>query len=120
MRKYKEFEIWKKAKEIGKRTIEIADNMERSYFYVFGQHICKTGFSIISNIAEGASRSSEKDFKRFLEISLGSAYELESQLILLSESGKIPEKEAELLLKLLVEEEKQISSFINKLKANSQ
>ncbi len=116
MRKYKEFQIWLKAKEIGKKTIELSDKMEKPYFYVFGQHICKTAFSIISNIAEGASRSSEKDFKRFLEISLGSAYELESQLILLSEAGKLPAKKVSELLQILVEEEKQISSFINKLK----
>ena len=56
------------------------------------------------------------NFKRFLEISLGSAYELESQLILLSEAGKLPAKKVSELVQILVEEEKQISSFINKLK----
>ncbi|MFT4757158.1 MAG: four helix bundle protein [Polaribacter sp.] len=38
--------------------------------------------SIPSNIAEGASRNSEKDFARFLGVALGSAFELETHLII--------------------------------------
>jgi four helix bundle protein len=44
--------------------------------------IRRSAISIPSNIAEGASRSSEKEFGRFLEISLGSSFELETQWIL--------------------------------------
>ena len=44
--------------------------------------ITRAGVSIPSNIAEGSSRSSEKDYARFIEISMGSSYELESQLLI--------------------------------------
>jgi four helix bundle protein len=42
----------------------------------------RSAVSIPSNCAEGCSRESEKEFKHFVEISSGSAYELETQLII--------------------------------------
>jgi four helix bundle protein len=50
--------------------------------YGLSSQITRSSVSIPSNIAEGASRNSEKDFARFLEIALGSAFELETQLII--------------------------------------
>ena len=43
----------------------------------------KASVSIPSNIAEGSSRSSKKDFARFVEISLGSAFECETLLLVI-------------------------------------
>ncbi len=42
----------------------------------------RAGISIPSNIAEASSRDSDKNYKRFLEIALGSAFELETQTLI--------------------------------------
>jgi four helix bundle protein len=51
--------------------------------------INRSCISIPSNIAEGSGRTTEKEFSRFLEISMSSSYELETQLILISELYEI-------------------------------
>ncbi len=58
------------------------ENFPNSEKYGLISQITRSAVSIPSNIAEGASRNSEKDFARFLEIALGSAFELETQLII--------------------------------------
>lgn len=50
--------------------------------FSFVSQINRSAISIPSNIAEGAGRTSDKEFSNFLSISLGSSYELETQLIL--------------------------------------
>ncbi len=47
----------------------------------------KCAVSVASNIAEGAGRSSDKEFSRFLDIAIRSSYELETQALLSSDFG---------------------------------
>ena len=77
--------------------------------------IKRSAVSIPSNIAEGCAKKSNKDFSRFLEISLGSCYELETQLILCSDLELISQKTIEEKIIFLQTIEKKITSFINYL-----
>ena len=74
--------------------------------------LAKSSTSIPSNIAEGCGKTSNKDFKRYLEISLGSAYELETQLIITYEVHSINTK---LIIHMVQEEQRMISSLIKTL-----
>lgn len=74
--------------------------------------------SIPSNIAEGSSRSSSADFARFLEISLGSAYETETQLELSYELGYITKEQYDKHLSSIQSLEKRLTSFINLIRTN--
>ena len=72
--------------------VEAFPNSEK---YGLSSQITRSAVSIPSNIAEGASRNSEKDFARFLEIGLGSAFELETQLIIAERRNYISESHLE-------------------------
>ncbi len=78
----------------------------------------RAAISISSNIAEGGSRSSEKDYKRFLEYSLGSCFELETLCIIIKELNLGNHITVNELLNLLEEEIMMIYGFMKKLKIN--
>ncbi|MFQ5602513.1 MAG: four helix bundle protein [bacterium] len=81
--------------------------------------ICRSAVSQLSNIAEGCSRTSQLDFKRFLEMALGSAFELETHLIIIEELSIISNEGIKVILDQLNKEQKMINNLIGKLKANS-
>lgn len=75
--------------------------------------------SIPSNIAEGSGRSSEIEFKRFLEISLGSSFELETQIQLSVQLGFSKMDSIHDLLMKLNSLQKQINNLISKIKRDN-
>jgi len=82
----------------------------------------RAAVSIASNIAEGASRTSPVEFAHFLEIAIGSAFEVETQLTIAYQRDYISKETFQQILSFLIEEEKGINTFIQTLKptANSQ
>ena len=76
----------------------------------------RAAVSIASNIAEGASRKSETEYARYLEISIGSSFELETQLTIANELGYINATDFDSFLIELNTLQKQINQFITKLK----
>jgi four helix bundle protein len=59
----------------------IVSKLPRIERYTYRDQIIRSAISIPSNIAEGSSRESRKDFKRLLRIALGLCFELETQLL---------------------------------------
>lgn len=97
------------------QVVQEFPNQER---YGLISQICRAAVSIPSNIAEGSSRESDKDYKRFLEISLGSAFEVETQILVAIKTKFISLEKGKEIIEMLHEEQKMISSFIKMLKAN--
>jgi four helix bundle protein len=76
--------------------------------------IRRSAVSIPSNIAEGAGRGTTKEFSRFINISLGSAYELETQLILASDLQYIDLEKTETIISIFQEIQKILYSLSKK------
>ena len=115
MRNFKELKIWQKGFRIAVECFKLVSTFPREEKYGISSQITKAAVSIPSNIAEGSSRSSEKDYNRFIEVSLGSSFELETQL-LIAEAVNYGDKDLRsLLLKDIDEEQKMLLSFMNKL-----
>ncbi len=68
--------------ELVNRVYKVVGEFSTNERFTLVSQMTRSAISIPSNIDEGSSRSSEKDYARFLVFSLGSAYELETQLII--------------------------------------
>ncbi len=116
MRNFKELKIWQKGFDIAVRAYKLTAYFPKEEKYGITSQITRASVSIPSNIAEGSSRSSEKDYNRFIEISLGSSFELETQLLISQALNFGEENLTAEILKDLDEEQKMSISFMNKLK----
>lgn len=85
MRNFRELEIWKDARKLVKDIYHFTNQLPDSEKFGLISQINRCSVSITANIAEGCAKNSQKDFVRFLQMSLGSAYELESHIILCSD-----------------------------------
>jgi len=102
--------------DIAKKSYQLIKDFPKEERFGLSSQITKSAVSIPSNVAEGSSRTSEKDQKKFIEISLGSAFELETQLMI-AESINYGQKDLILvLMKDIREEQKMIVSFLSQLK----
>jgi four helix bundle protein len=116
MHRFKELEIWKRSRLFCSEIYKITAGFSESEKFGLTNQLRRASVSLPSNIAEGSSRQSNKDFSRFLEITLGSAYEMETQLLIVFDLKFISEKELETINNELQEIVKMISKFKSNLK----
>lgn len=115
MKNFKELRIWQKGMDIAVNCFKIVKDFPQQEKFGLAVQITKSGVSIPSNIAEGSSRSSPKDYGRFVEISLGSSYELETQLLIAQRTGLGDQAVIQETLAEISDEEKMLLGFLRKL-----
>jgi len=86
---YKDFPSWTKAVELTKKVYALSESWPETEKFGLTNQIRRAVVSIPSNVAEGYGRYDEGDKKRFLSIARGSAYEVETQLIIAKELGYV-------------------------------
>ncbi|MFA5423457.1 MAG: four helix bundle protein [Phycisphaerae bacterium] len=120
VRDYKDLNVWQKGIEIVDKIYELTDSFPKSELYGLAGQMRRAAVSIASNIAEGFARKSNKEYKQFLYISLGSCAELDTQLVIAGRRNYIADKDARELAEEINHESRMLSSLINKLKLNSE
>lgn len=118
MKDFKKLEVWQRGIKIVELAYSLTKLLPKEEKFNLVSQINRSAVSIPSNIAEGSSRRSEKDYFRFLEIALGSCFELETQIIILSVLNLIDNQQSIEIQKQIKSEEKQLISFMNILNKN--
>jgi four helix bundle protein len=115
MKNFKQLKIWQRGFDIAVKSFRLVSSFPADQKFGICSPVTKSAVSIPSNIAEGSSRTSEKDYCRFIEISLGSSFELETQLLIAKAVNFGSVEPASEILKDVDEEQKMLISFVNKL-----
>jgi four helix bundle protein len=116
MKNFKGLRIWKKGFDIGVKTFKIVKMFPKEERFGVCAQMTRSAVSISSNIAEGSGRASQKGYVRFIEISLGSTFELETRLLIAQAAGFGDSQLRDEILKDIDEEEKMLIGFMKKLK----
>jgi four helix bundle protein len=115
MHRYKDLKFWQLSRTFCKEIYVTTNSFPDDEKFGLISQLRRAAVSIPSNIAEGAAKNSNKDFKRFLRISLGSCYEIETQLLISSDLSFINQKELEALNNILDQIIKMMSKFISSI-----
>lgn len=113
---YKDLIVWQKAYELVKQVYKTTSKLPQSEMFALQSQMRRSVVSIVSNIAEGSSRKTRKDYCQFLHIAYGSTSELETQLFLCRDLYSLS---IESELDLIVEISKMLRAIINKLEPSN-
>jgi four helix bundle protein len=106
---FEELEVWKRSSRLAVSTLQLIDTMK---LYALRDQMARSCISVPSNIAEGAERESDREFRRFLAIAKGSLGELRTQFYLGIRAGVLDVETAT----PLINEAREIASMIENLR----
>ena len=116
MHRFKDLDIWKLSRQFCSKIYVLTSSFLDSEKFGLTNQLRRASVSIPSNIAEDCSRSGNKDFSRFLEIAIGSKYEIETQLLIAFDLGYIDQTKLDELNSKLNTTMKMTSKFRSTLK----
>ena len=109
LHQFEELEVWKRGSRLAVDILKMIDQIK---LYALRDQMARSCISVPSNIAEGAERDSDREFRRFLAISKGSIGELRTQLYIGLAAGVFTNEAAMPLIK----EAKEVSSMLEGLR----
>ena len=86
MQDFRNLEVWRRAHKLTLRIYALTDRFPRSEMFGLSSELRRAAASVPTNLAEGHGRT-QTEFGRFVQISFGSACEVEYQLLLARDLG---------------------------------
>jgi len=119
IQRFEDIQAWQKARVLTRTVYEVTNGITKfGSDYGLKDQIRRASVSVMSNIAEGFARRTDKDFGRFLYMALGSAAEVQSQLYVALDQGYIVDKEFKGLYEAAAETARLTTGFIQYLTAD--
>lgn len=115
MNNFRELKVWQKSIALVVRIYELTRKFPKEEKYGLVTQMQRAATSIPSNIAEGTGRHTNASFKQFLTIAIGSAHELETQIIISNKLSYLDSINYDSLMKELTEIQKMLYGLHNSL-----
>ena len=115
LKTYKELMVWQKAFRLCARVYAVSARFPREERFGLTAQIRRAAVSVPSNIAEGYTRGTTRDYLRFLAIASGSLAEVETQLLLAEELQFSPSESLRQLLDAREETDRMLNALIRSL-----
>ena len=109
---YKDLIVWKKALELTTIIYDLIKILPPEEKFALSDQMRRAAISIPSNIAEGAGRIYNKEFKKFLSNSKGSLFELETQILICIKTGYFNENDCSIAMSLIDEISRMLTSLM--------
>ncbi|MBG43503.1 MAG: four helix bundle protein [Aequorivita sp.] len=116
MRDFRKYDVWVLSHELVLEVYKITSGFPDSEKFQLTTQMRRAAYSITSNFCEGCGRDSDKDFNRFVQISLGSAHELEYFFILAKDLSIISTESEDKLSKSINDIKGKLYNLSKKLK----
>jgi four helix bundle protein len=117
MQDFRELKVWEKGHQLTLNVYRETRAFPREELYGLVSQARRASSSIPANIAEGCGRAGGAELRRFLEIAMGSASELEYHLLLARDLGYTSEANHAPLHQAVCEVKRMLTSFIAKLRS---
>jgi four helix bundle protein len=118
MNTFRDIKVWQKAMNFVTNSYKNTRSFPQEEMFGLTSQMRRSAVSIPSNIAEGFGRKSTNEFIRFLQISMESLFELQTQFEISKNLGYLSESEYDELFADSREIEVMLSSFIRSIKQN--
>ncbi len=115
MKTYRDLIVWQKAMAMVTKIYKVTKSFPRREDYGITSQIRRCAVSIPSNTAEGYGRHSRNEYVRFLQIALGSLYELQTQLEIAANLDYLKKEDFDTLYESTREIERMLSVLIKRL-----
>ena len=115
MQDFRNLDVWQRARTLTKTVYEMTTDFPETEVFGLRSQTRRASVSICSNIAEGCGRRGDREFRRFLDVAMGSACELECETILSFDLAFITEAVQEEILAVLIEVKRMLSGLMSRL-----
>jgi four helix bundle protein len=119
MRDFQRLQVWQKSHGLALAVYGTTAHFPKTELYGLVSQMRRAASSIPTNIAEGCGRGGGAEFRRFIRFAMGSATELQYEILLVKDLGLLKKDEYLQLAEGITEIKRMLTSFFKKLTAES-